>query len=101
MSSPAAAEEVPGDLESADGEVSLEWLMRETPGFLRQLRILTWRRLVQWWRMNRQRAIFLAALALGGVILAVIDRFIVSDTPQWDAMSFLNLHTALALLLAI
>jgi len=51
--------------------------------------------------MNQQRAIFLAALALGGLILAVIDRFIVSGTPLWDAMSFLNLHTALALLLAI
>merc|ERR1712107_903352 len=46
-------------------------------------------------------AVFMAALTLGGVVLAVIDRFIVSSTPLWDAMSFLNLHTALALLLAI
>merc|ERR1712107_445995 len=46
-------------------------------------------------------AVFMAALTLGGVVLAVIDRFVVSGTPLWDAMSFLNLHTALALLLAI
>jgi len=59
------------------------------------------RRLVQWWRMNRQRSIFLAALVSGGVVLAVIDRFIVSGTPRWDAMSFLNLHSCLALMLAI
>jgi len=89
------------DLEGSRSEASLECLSRETPGFPRQLQLLMLRRLVQWWRMNRQRAIFLAALTLGGVILAVIDRFIVSATARWDAMSFLNLHTALALLLAI
>jgi len=89
------------DVENAGRDVCLECLRRETPGFFRQLQILILRRLVQWWRMNQQRAIFLAALALGGLILAVIDRFIVSGTPLWDAMSFLNLHTALALLLAI
>jgi len=89
------------DLEGSRSEASLECLSRETLGFPRQLQLLMLRRLVQWWRMNRQRAIFLAALTLGGVILAVIDRFIVSGTARWDAMSFLNLHTALALLLAI
>mmetsp|Transcript_9576 Transcript_9576/g.25930 ORF Transcript_9576/g.25930 Transcript_9576/m.25930 type:complete len:809 (-) Transcript_9576:601-3027(-) len=96
-----ASSRVDGDVEMASSEASLECLSRETPGFFRQLRILMLRRLVQWWRMNRQRSIFLAALTLGGVTLAVIDRFVVSDTPRWDAMSFLNLHTALALLLAI
>jgi hypothetical protein len=101
-SSAAASSRAPEDLEAAGSDVQrLESLKRETPGFFRQLQILILRRLVQWWRMNRQRSIFLAALALGGLILAVIDRFVVSATPRWDAMSFLNLHTALALLLAI
>merc|ERR1719210_986369 len=50
--------------------------------------------------MNWQRAIFLAALALGGIFLASLDRWIV-QTPRWSAMSLLNLHTALALLLSI
>jgi len=89
------------DLEAAHSEASLDCLSRETPGFSRQLQILMLRRLVQWWRMNRQRSIFLAALMSGGVVLAVIDRFIVSGTPRWDAMSFLNLHSCLALMLAI
>jgi len=35
------------------------------------------------------------------VILAVLDRFIVNDTPAWSAASLLNLHTTLALLVAI
>jgi len=70
------------------------------PGFFGQLRILTLRRLVQWWRMNRQRALFFSALALGGIVLAVLDGYIVGS-PAWDAMAYLNLHTCLALLLSI
>jgi len=65
-----------------------------------QLRILLLRRLVQWWRMNMQRAIFLAALTMGGVVLAVLDGYIVVS-PRWDAMAYLNLHTCLALLMSI
>jgi len=96
-----ASSRIADDLESGVSEASTTCLRRETPGFVQQMHLLILRRLVQWWRMNRQRAIFLAALSLGGLILAVIDRFVVSGTPKWDAMSFLNLHTALALLLAI
>mmetsp|Transcript_94370 Transcript_94370/g.197152 ORF Transcript_94370/g.197152 Transcript_94370/m.197152 type:complete len:821 (-) Transcript_94370:251-2713(-) len=70
------------------------------PGCCMQFRILSLRRLVQWWRMNQQRALFFAALGIGGVILGVLDAFIVK-APIWDAMSYLNLHTCLALLLSI
>eukprot|EP00932_Pfiesteria_piscicida_P005367 SRR837773.15275.p1 GENE.SRR837773.15275~~SRR837773.15275.p1 ORF type:complete len:322 (-),score=99.76 SRR837773.15275:231-1139(-) len=78
----------------------LRSLAPKRPGYRRQLRILTLRRLVQWWRMNQQRAIFLGALSLGGIVLAVLDGIIV-QAPRWDAMTYLNLHTALALLLSI
>jgi len=78
----------------------LRGLKRDTPGHFEQCRILALRRLVQWWRMNTQRALFLAALALGAVVLAVLDAFMLS-TPRWSCMALLNLHTALALLLAI
>mmetsp|Transcript_93850 Transcript_93850/g.303727 ORF Transcript_93850/g.303727 Transcript_93850/m.303727 type:complete len:824 (+) Transcript_93850:61-2532(+) len=79
---------------------TLQELAVQKPGFLRQLMILSLRRLVQWWRMNRQRAIFFAALGMGGVVLAVLDGFIVKSQ-RWDAMTYLNLHTCLALLLSI
>jgi len=78
----------------------LRGLRRELPGFARQYRVLLLRRLIQWWRMNRQRAVFLVALVLGGVILAFLDRWAL-HTPRWSAMALLNLHTCLALLLAI
>jgi len=51
-------------------------------------------------RMNMQRAIFLGALTMGGVVLAVLDGYIVVS-PRWDAMAYLNLHTCLALLMSI
>mmetsp|Transcript_39591 Transcript_39591/g.84561 ORF Transcript_39591/g.84561 Transcript_39591/m.84561 type:complete len:834 (+) Transcript_39591:103-2604(+) len=70
------------------------------PGFVGQLRILMLRRIVQWWRMNQQRALFLGALSMGGLILAVLDGFI-TESPPWDSMTYLNLHTCLALLLSI
>jgi len=75
-------------------------LQRDTPGFCAQVQILALRRLVQWWRMNTQRALFLAALAAGAVVLAILDRYLLS-TPRWSCMALLNLHTALALLLSI
>merc|ERR1712050_708453 len=37
---------------------------------------------------------------MGGVILAVLDRYVL-DLPRWEAMGFLNTHTCLALLVAI
>jgi len=78
----------------------LQTLQRDTPGACRQYKVLALRRFIQWWRMNRQRAIFVVALALGGFFLAALDRWII-NTPRWSAMSFLNLHTCLALLLSI
>jgi len=85
---------------SANSSTSLQEMSPARPGFMKQFQILTLRRLVQWWRMNRQRGIFLFALALGGVVLAILDGYI-TETPSWDAMSYLNLHTCLALLLSI
>jgi len=78
----------------------LSSLKRDTPGVFKQYHVLLLRRFIQWWRMNRQRAIFVVALALGGFFLAVLDRWII-HTPRWSAMSLLNLHTCLALLLSI
>jgi len=92
------------DIEFGRGQTApldpLSGLTRDIPGFANQFQTLILRRLVQWWRMNRQRTIFAVALVLGGVILAVLDRFLV-ETPRWSAMSLLNLHTCIALLLAI
>jgi len=78
----------------------LKGLTRDTPGFFQQLHTLMLRRIIQWWRMNQQRSLFAVALVLGGVILAVLDRFLIK-TPRWSGMSLLNLHTCLALLMAI
>uniref|UniRef100_A0A6U6G2C4 Calmodulin n=1 Tax=Zooxanthella nutricula TaxID=1333877 RepID=A0A6U6G2C4_9DINO len=78
----------------------LRGLERDTPGMPHQFRTLLIRRLVQWWRLNTQRAISLAIFAFGGAVLAVLDTFVI-DAPRWCTFSLLNLHTALALLLAI
>jgi hypothetical protein len=56
--------------------------------------------LIQWWRKNSQRTLFLVTLSAGAVILAVMDRFLL-ETPRWDAGSFLYIHSALSLLIAI
>lgn len=90
------------DVESARAPdcTSVAALQRAVPGHALQLHILIRRRLVQWWRKNQQRALFLVALSVGAVVLAVMDRFILR-TPLWDAASFVNTQTALALLIAI
>jgi len=79
---------------------SVAALHRTVPGHFLQLQIIFRRRLIQWWRRNKQRALFLVALSVGAVVLAVMDRFILA-TPLWDAASFVNTQTALALLIAI
>jgi ABC-type multidrug transport system ATPase subunit len=75
-------------------------LHRPIPGFRQQLQMLLCRRLAEWWRKNRQRALFFGALAAGAIILAIMDRFLLS-TPRWDAGAFLYTHSALSLLMAI
>eukprot|EP00930_Biecheleria_cincta_P025142 TRINITY_DN17937_c0_g1_i1.p1 TRINITY_DN17937_c0_g1~~TRINITY_DN17937_c0_g1_i1.p1 ORF type:complete len:695 (+),score=124.75 TRINITY_DN17937_c0_g1_i1:64-2148(+) len=89
------------DLEEGDAEAKdLASLARRTPGKARQLRILTKRTLVQWWRKNTQRALFLGVFALGALILGFQDRFI-TKTPTWEASCYLNTQTTLALLVAV
>jgi len=85
---------------ASDDDVDMSTLKRTIPGFRMQLRILLFRRAIQWWRMNKQRGLFLGALTVGAVILGVLDRFILC-VPLWDAMSLLNTHTTVALLMAI
>eukprot|EP00449_Zooxanthella_nutricula_P007181 CAMPEP_0198509124 /NCGR_PEP_ID=MMETSP1462-20131121/13377_1 /TAXON_ID=1333877 /ORGANISM="Brandtodinium nutriculum, Strain RCC3387" /LENGTH=522 /DNA_ID=CAMNT_0044238423 /DNA_START=8 /DNA_END=1576 /DNA_ORIENTATION=+ len=80
--------------------LALQGLWRDTPGFYSQYSVLLCRRSIQWWRMTRQRALFLGALGLGGIILAVLDRWVMV-VPRWSAASLFNLHTCLALLLSI
>lgn len=75
-------------------------LQRHTPGYALQFRILLRRVLIQWWRKNTQRALFLAAMSAGAIVLAVMDTMIVRS-PRWEALSFLNTDTCLALLCAI
>jgi hypothetical protein len=91
------------DLESAWSPASSRFysrLKRTIPGFQFQLKVIMQRRLVQWWRKNSQRALFVATLSAGAVILAIMDRFLL-DTPKWDAGAFLYIHSALSLLIAI
>jgi len=61
---------------------------------------LVHRQLIQWWRKNSQRALFIGALIVGALVLGILDRFVV-ESPSWDAMTYLNTHTALALLVSI
>jgi len=79
---------------------SLDTLQRATPGAAPQMRLLVMRMLIQWWRKNQQRAMFLGVLAGGAAVLGSLDRF-VQQTAQWDSAGFLNFQTALALLVAI
>jgi len=58
------------------------------------------RRLIQWWRNNAERSLFLAAMAGGAAVLATMDTFVV-NAARWEALTFLNTDTALALLCAI
>lgn len=89
------------DLEEGDAKaMDLASLARHTPGKARQLRILTNRTLVQWWRKNNQRALFLGVFVIGALILGVQDRFI-TKTPAWQASCYLNTQTTLALLVAV
>merc|ERR1712048_143700 len=95
--------EVEPDLENPSCQASASFyakLKRTTPGFSRQLKILLHRRLVQWWRKNSQRALFVVNLSAGAIILGVMDRCLL-NTPMWDAGAFLYIHSALSLLIAI
>jgi len=77
-----------------------EGLNRKIPGFGAQLRVLVRRQTCAWWRGGRTRCIFLVALAAGAIVLGLQDN-LVTHTPQWQAMGILNVHTAIALLIAI
>merc|ERR1719159_1372896 len=57
-------------------------LCRDLPGFLRQMRIVCIRRLIQWWRSNRQRGIFLGVIMFAAVVLAIMDDLL-CDEPDW------------------
>merc|ERR1712048_1529186 len=75
-------------------------LRRASPGFHLQLQIIINRRIIQWWRKNRQRALFMCPLSGGAIVLAIMDRFLLT-TARWDAGSFLYIHSALSLLISI
>jgi len=75
-------------------------LSRQTPGFFQQYGALALRRLIQWWRMNPLRAVFMSALCVGGAGLACLDKF-VNEHPAWECFPSMMSHVALALLLAI
>lgn len=73
---------------------------RHRRGFRAQFKTLMCRRLIQWWRSNQERVIFLGVIAFAAVILGVMDRVICKE-PLWAAAPYLNLHTALALLTSV
>jgi len=73
---------------------------RQIPTMREQLATLMMRRMVQWWRMIKQRLLFLGALMFGATCFSVMDRYLAPQT-LWDATPLLYLHTALALLCSI
>eukprot|EP00930_Biecheleria_cincta_P002351 TRINITY_DN10335_c0_g3_i1.p1 TRINITY_DN10335_c0_g3~~TRINITY_DN10335_c0_g3_i1.p1 ORF type:complete len:802 (+),score=117.22 TRINITY_DN10335_c0_g3_i1:327-2408(+) len=75
-------------------------LSRKTPGSFGQFLTLMHRMGIQWWRKNSQRALFIAAIVLAAVVLGVLDHVVIGN-PPWDAMTYLNTHTALGLLIGI
>jgi len=74
--------------------------VRNLPGFGGQVVALIIRRMVQLWRMTKQRVIFIIALIFAAVLFGALYRYI-AVAPLWDATPLLYLHTALALLLSI
>jgi len=94
-SSDCTDEEVGGVEEEAN-----DFMWRRTPGCFKQLRTMMVRRIVQWWRMQRQRLLFLGALIFGASFFGVLDRYWAKQL-LWDATPLLYLHTAMALLLSI
>ncbi|CAE7242707.1 ABCG25, partial [Symbiodinium sp. CCMP2456] len=73
---------------------------QQPPGFCRQLRVLLKRSFIQWWRGSWQRAIFLGVITGSSAIMATMDAFVVKEA-EWQALPVLNLHTTLALLIAV
>jgi len=78
---------------------NLKGLQRHLPQFIEQNWIMSRRALIMWWRQNSERAVFFFAMAIAACVLAVQDHLV--GTPTWDAMSFVNTHTCLGLLVAI
>lgn len=74
-------------------------LKREIPGYCGQMKILSTRTAIQWWRNNPSRLIFFAAMAVGALVLAMQDAIVKS--PPWDAMCYVNTHTCVGLLVSI
>jgi len=75
-------------------------LHRRQPNLCQQMITLLHRQLIQWWRKNSQRALFIGALVCGALVLGILDKVVIKS-PSWDAMTYLNTHTALALLISI
>lgn len=73
---------------------------QQPPGFCRQLQVLMKRSFIQWWRGSWQRAIFLGVITGSSTIMATMDTFVVREA-EWQALPILNLHTTLALLIAV
>ncbi|CAE7567194.1 ABCG25 [Symbiodinium pilosum] len=73
---------------------------QQPPGFCRQVRVLLKRSFIQWWRGSWQRAIFLGVITGSSAIMATMDAFVVKEA-EWQALPVLNLHTTLALLIAV
>lgn len=74
--------------------------LRQLPACFRMMEIVMHRRLIQWWRNNFVRFVFLAVLAVSAVTLSVMDRFVVQEQ-YWAAGPYLNLHTTMALLQSV
>jgi len=73
---------------------------QQPPGFCRQLQVLMKRSFIQWWRGSWQRAIFLGVITGSSTIMATMDTFVVKEA-EFEALPILNLHTTLALLIAV
>mmetsp|Transcript_38160 Transcript_38160/g.81116 ORF Transcript_38160/g.81116 Transcript_38160/m.81116 type:complete len:806 (+) Transcript_38160:62-2479(+) len=87
------------DSELSDQDADYSALQRTIPGFGEQLVTLIYRRAIQWWRLNKQRGLFLGAIIFCAVFIAGID--VSTSAPQWDAGTYLKTHTCVALLVSI
>jgi len=89
------------DSESEDDEreAVMGSLQRDVPKFWEQVVIIITRNLIMWWRKMESRLIFFGVMIGGAVLLACQDWEV--KTPKWDAMSFVNCQTCVALLLSI
>lgn len=75
-------------------------LDRTETGFCKHFQIVTASSMIQWWRRNSQRLLFLGIVLAAGIFQGGMDRF-VFDAARWSPAVHLNIQLALALLVGV